>query len=80
MGEAVLSRTAAVYDAVYNPAETALMSAARANGSKVLGGMSMLVYQAVESHRIWHGSQYEKAAVDELIHDALQEMQRKFNG
>ncbi len=80
VGEAVLSRTAAVYDAVYNPAETALMSAARANGSKVLGGMSMLVYQAVESHRIWHGSQYEKAAVDELIHDALQEMQRKFNG
>lgn len=79
VGGSVLHRTAAVYDAVYNPAETALMSSARANGSKALGGMSMLVYQAVESHRIWHGAQYEKAAVDELIHDALQEMQRKFN-
>lgn len=79
VGGSVLHRTAAVYDAVYNPAETALMSSARANGSKTLGGMSMLVYQAVESHRIWHGAQYEKAAVDELIHDALQEMQRKFN-
>ncbi|MDD6175625.1 MAG: shikimate dehydrogenase [Firmicutes bacterium] len=77
--ESVLRRSAAVYDAVYNPAETALMAAARANGSRVLGGMSMLVYQAVESHRIWHGSQYEKAAVDELIRDALQEMQRKFS-
>lgn len=76
--ERVLSRTAAVFDAVYNPAETKLMTIARANGAKVLGGMSMLVYQAVESQRIWLGTEYEKEAVDELIRDALQEMQRKF--
>ncbi len=75
----VLCRTAAVFDAVYNPAETRLMTLARTNGARVLGGMSMLVYQAVESHRIWHSAEYAKEAIDELICDALQEMQRKFS-
>ena len=74
----VIGRTAAVFDAVYNPAETKLMALSRAEGAKVLGGMSMLVYQAVESHRIWHGSEYEKESIDGLIGDALREMQRKF--
>ena len=38
--------------------ETKLLKTARECGCKVLGGLSMLVWQAAASHKIWDGSQY----------------------
>lgn len=80
VGPRTLSHCAAVFDAVYNPAQTKLLSLARANGAKTVGGMPMLVYQAAEAHRIWHGSVYDREAIDELCRDALREMARVFGG
>jgi 3-dehydroquinate dehydratase/shikimate dehydrogenase len=41
------------YDLVYNPLETRFMRAARDAGCQVLGGLEMLIAQAVEQFEIW---------------------------
>ena len=69
-----IGRCAAVFDAIYNPLETALVKRARANGAKAVGGMAMLVWQAVAAHKIWDGSTYDKNDIDRLCLDAAREM------
>ena len=71
-----IGRCAAVFDAIYNPLETALVKRAKANGSKAVGGMSMLVWQAVVAHQIWDGSQYDKKDIDRLCLDCGEEMKQ----
>jgi shikimate dehydrogenase len=46
---------AAVYDLVYNPAETALVRAARAGGLRAASGLGMLVEQAALAFQMWTG-------------------------
>lgn len=65
-----VGRCAAVFDAIYNPLETALVKRAKANGAKAEGGMSMLVWQAVVAHQIWDGSVYGQQDIDRLVLDA----------
>lgn len=74
VSDKVISRSAAVFDAVYNPLETVLVKKAKANGGKAAGGMSMLVYQAAKAHKIWEGVVYEKDAVDKICVQAAQEL------
>lgn len=62
---------AAVYDLVYNPAETALLRAARAGGLCVTNGLGMLVEQAALSFEIWTGMD----APREVMRQAVQEYQ-----
>lgn len=50
-----LSGVKLVYDLVYNPEETRLLREARAAGCRTLGGLAMLVGQAVEQFRLWTG-------------------------
>ncbi len=63
----VIARCDNIFDAVYNPIETMLMKKARELGKNVLGGMSMLAYQAVVSHEIWSGASYKTEVIDEII-------------
>ena len=65
-----IGRCKSVFDAVYNPLETALVKRAKANGSKAEGGMSMLVWQAVVAHEHWDGSEYEPEEIRILCADA----------
>jgi 3-dehydroquinate dehydratase/shikimate dehydrogenase len=44
-----------VYDLVYNPVRTTLLEAASAAGCKTIGGLEMLVAQAVEQFEWWTG-------------------------
>ncbi len=73
-----LSGFANVFDAVYNPLETVLIKTARANGSRVCGGMPMLVWQAVAAHEIWDGTVYSVGDIEQLTEDSAEEMKRKF--
>lgn len=44
-----------VADVIYSPLETALLTAARARGARVMGGAGMCVHQAVEAYRLFTG-------------------------
>ncbi|HEX4767154.1 MAG TPA: shikimate dehydrogenase [Lichenihabitans sp.] len=50
-----LERDAAVCDIVYVPLETGLMRAARQRGHRVVGGLGMLLHQAVPGFERWFG-------------------------
>ena len=45
------------YDLVYNPLETQFLREARAAGCETLGGIEMLLAQAVEQFKIWIGDE-----------------------
>jgi shikimate dehydrogenase len=44
-----------VYDMVYRPAQTRLMTLAEANGGRAIGGIGMLVRQGAAAFKIWTG-------------------------
>jgi shikimate 5-dehydrogenase len=58
-----LSSVNLVYDLVYNPSETRLLSEARKAGAKTLGGIEMLIAQGARQFEIWTG---REAPVDEM--------------
>jgi shikimate dehydrogenase len=62
---------AALYDLVYNPPETVLMSAARKAGLQVANGLGMLVEQAALSFEIWTGLN----APRQVMHQVVREFQ-----
>ncbi len=45
------------YDLVYNPLETQFMREARQAGCETVGGLEMLIAQAVEQFRLWTGKE-----------------------
>lgn len=69
VSEDVIARAGFVYDVIYNPEETRLMSIARRHGIPAAGGMGMLVYQAAAAHEYWTGAEYDEADIDRLIAD-----------
>ena len=74
----VVSKCENVFDAIYNPLETMLMPCAKANGSKAVGGMSMLVWQAVVAHEIWDGSVYDSGDINMLVEESSIELKNTF--
>ncbi|MEE0858600.1 MAG: shikimate dehydrogenase [Acutalibacteraceae bacterium] len=78
VGENIIENCNAVFDAVYNPLETKLIKTAKSMGKKAIGGMSMLVWQAVVAHQIWDGSTYDVKDIEQLCIDASEELQKKF--
>ena len=48
-----LKKSAVVYDLVYKPQNTKLLTDARELGHKASGGLTMLLYQGAESFEIW---------------------------
>jgi len=45
------------YDLVYNPSETRFLRAAHAAGCETIGGLEMLIAQAVAQFKLWTGKQ-----------------------
>ncbi len=74
VSDEIISKCANVFDAVYNPLETVLIQKAKANGSNAVGGMSMLVWQAVVSHEHWDGSVYDPEDINKLCIDSSKEL------
>jgi len=44
-----------VYDLIYNPPVTKLLKAAQARSIATMNGLGMLIYQGMESFKIWTG-------------------------
>ena len=51
-----LPHSAAVYDIVYTPLETALLAAARARGNRCIDGLGMLLHQGRMGFEAWFGA------------------------
>jgi shikimate dehydrogenase len=60
-----------VCDAVFNPAETAFLAAARRRGLPVLDGLSMLVYQGVIGFQLWTGRDPDEKVMKQALRSAL---------
>ncbi|MBQ3160988.1 MAG: shikimate dehydrogenase [Oscillospiraceae bacterium] len=73
VSEDVIKNCKCVFDVIYNPNVTKLMQIAQDNGIKAIGGMAMLVWQAVVAHEIWDGAKYR----DEDINALIEEMRAK---
>ncbi|PYT00777.1 MAG: shikimate dehydrogenase [Acidobacteria bacterium] len=60
-----------VYDLVYNPSETRLISEAKKAGVKTLGGIEMLIAQGAKQFEIWTGGEAPveemKSAIEERL-------------
>ena len=80
VSEDLLCDCSYVFDAIYNPRETLLLKKAREHGAKTIGGLSMLVWQAVAAHKIWDGSEYAPGDIEQLLKDTALELDRQFSG
>ncbi len=63
-----LPKGALVTDLIYDPLETSLLRRAKERGNPVVGGIGMLVYQAVPAFERWFG---QRPRVDQRIFEAL---------
>lgn len=75
-----LTHCKSVFDAVYNPENTALLNAAREAGCKTQGGMPMLVWQAAAAQEIWFDVTFNQADVENVIVRATEYMNEHFTG
>jgi len=66
--KSVLLSNMAVFDIVYNPLKTKLLQNAEEAGCKTLGGIGMLIHQALESFKLWFpGSNPNEKVVFEAL-------------
>lgn len=79
VGDDVIKSCGCVFDVIYNPDRTLLMKKAESFGINALGGMSMLVWQAVVAHEIWDGSRYDKNDINKLVGEMTELMNRQFS-
>lgn len=71
----VLKKFEVAIDIVYNPEETLFLKEAKALGLQVMGGLWMLVGQAVKAESIWQEVDF-KACYEKEIYDTLKENKR----
>lgn len=69
----VIPEGALVYDLVYNPSPTPLLEVARKAGARILGGLSMLVYQGAGSFELWTG---KRAPVYMMLNKAKEALEK----
>ena len=66
-----LSKNSFVFDAIYIPAETPLLKAAREKGCRTLNGTGMLVHQGSAAFKIWTGVEPNIALMRDVVTRAL---------
>lgn len=74
----VVQNASFVFDAVYNPNETALVRLAGKLGVPARGGMGMLVWQAAAAQEIWTGASFRADDVARIEAEASLRMRRQF--
>lgn len=67
----VFSKGSLAYDMVYGKGQTPFLQLAAQAGAKTADGLGMLVEQAAEAFRIWHGVMPETAPVYRQLRDEL---------
>jgi shikimate dehydrogenase len=78
VSDETISNCTAVFDVIYNPTETQLVKKFKAQGKKAVGGMAMLVLQAVKAHELWDGDTYTHEEVNEIIKLSNEKVEKDF--
>lgn len=78
VSDEVINKCDAVFDLIYNPSETKLVQKAKAMGKKTVGGMAMLVWQAVSAHKIWDNDEYTLDEINSIIEEMNEIVKRDF--
>lgn len=73
VGEEVIEKFAAVVDIVYNPTETEILRRARSLGKISIGGLYMLVGQAVRAEEIFHEVSIDKEVINIIYNELKKE-------
>lgn len=64
-----------VFDLIYNPLETKFLKTARKRGISTENGLRMLIFQALESYKIWQNSKVDQhffiQSSEEVLHASL---------
>ena len=60
-----------VNDIIYNPLETGLLREARLAGAQTISGLKMLIYQGIESFKIWTGREPPVEVFEEAMKEVL---------
>ncbi|MGL6298293.1 MAG: shikimate dehydrogenase [Methanobacteriaceae archaeon] len=60
-----------VHDLIYNPLETGLIKEAKIAGATTISGLKMLLYQGVESFKIWTGLDAPVKVMEDAIINAI---------
>jgi len=68
----VLPGSKIVFDAVYRPRETALLAEAKHNGSKVVHGEEMLLYQGMAAVKAWTGKEAPESVMRQALSGSLE--------
>ncbi|MFO8053368.1 MAG: shikimate dehydrogenase [Candidatus Omnitrophota bacterium] len=71
VSENLLHKELVVYDLIYNPAMTKLLTAAKSKGLKFSNGLGMLVYQGAASFLHFTGADLEVSDVAAIMKEAL---------
>jgi shikimate dehydrogenase len=61
-----------VFDTVYNPLKTKLLTIAEKNGCGTVNGVEMLLYQGAEQFQIWTGAAFPLESVKSALNDFLE--------
>lgn len=67
-----IAQADAVFDLIYNPENTVLLTKARALGKPALGGLHMLAWQAAEAHEFWYGANFSIEQVEGVVDELRQ--------
>lgn len=78
LSDETISKCGAVFDAIYNPIETKLVQKFKAQGKKAVGGMAMLVLQAVKAHELWDNDTYSNDEINEIIKQSNEKVEKDF--
>lgn len=71
-----VQKAKAVFDAVYNPFETKLISYAKEAGIKFSNGLPMLVWQAAVAQEIWFGVKFSNEQIKPVIKITEEELKK----
>jgi 3-dehydroquinate dehydratase/shikimate dehydrogenase len=68
---AAINKDMVVFDTIYNPTQTKLLSEARAAGAKIIGGIEMFINQALEQFRLFTGKDADPEVMRQIIAEKL---------
>lgn len=77
LAQNIVCSAGAVYDVIYNPAETLFLKYARSAGIKYSNGLSMLVWQAAVAQEIWMGTRFSNEQVENVIAKTQKELLKR---